>query len=141
LGGGPDGEAEEQAEAAEEEEVMAKRCNRKGWKKEGIKVRQKQPGGPWWVFLTVNGKRRSKCVGTDRAAADTLADEWRAGMKLLGVMPSATVEDFQRVGALQPAAPTNGAAAITFGVYADRFMARYEPSADPEQRVEAFDLG
>src|SRR5262245_25200107 len=89
------------AGAAEEEEVMAKKRKRCSWKKEGIKVRQKKPGGPWWVFLTVNGKRRSKCVGDNREAADTLADEWRAGMKLLEVLPHATVQDFERVGALQ----------------------------------------
>jgi integrase len=107
---------------------------RKGWKKEGIKVRQKKRGGPWWVFLTVNGNRTSKCVGEDRAAADALADEWRAGMKLLEVMPSATVEDYQRVGALPKVTLT--ASGITFGEYAERFLKRNAPSDDPEHGLK-----
>jgi hypothetical protein len=113
---------------------MTSKKTRSGWKKEGIKVRQKKRGGPWWVFLSVNGKRRSKCVGEERAAADALADEWRAGMKLLEVMPSATVEDYQRVGALPQATPTGSG--ITFGDYAERFLKRNAPSADPDHGLK-----
>jgi hypothetical protein len=39
----------------------------------------KRVGSRWWVFLTVNGKRRSECVAEDREAADALADEWGRG--------------------------------------------------------------
>ena len=51
-------------------------------------------------------------------------------------MPGATVEDFQRIEALQPTTPAGVVAGITFGDYADRFMKRHAPSADPEHGLK-----
>jgi integrase len=42
----------------------------------GVTVRQKIKGGPWWVFLIHQGRRRSKLVG-DRATAEAVARELR----------------------------------------------------------------
>ncbi len=42
----------------------------------GVKIRQKTKGGPWWVFLNHQGKRKSKCVG-DKQTAEAVAKELR----------------------------------------------------------------
>ena len=42
----------------------------------GVRVRRKDEGGPWWVFIEHHGKRKSKCVG-EKKAADALAKELR----------------------------------------------------------------
>jgi len=42
----------------------------------GVTVRQKNKGGPWWVFLNHQGKRRSKLVG-DKPTAEAVARELR----------------------------------------------------------------
>ena len=49
----------------------------------GVTVRQKTKGRgqPWWVFISHNGKRASKCVG-DKAATEKVASEIRAKLKL-----------------------------------------------------------
>jgi hypothetical protein len=41
----------------------------------GVIVRQKEKGGPWWVFLNHQGKRRSKLVG-DKPTAVAVAKEY-----------------------------------------------------------------
>jgi integrase len=47
----------------------------------GVTVRQKEQGGPWWVFVAKNSRRRSKCIGTKRAA-DAVAEKLRARLAL-----------------------------------------------------------
>jgi hypothetical protein len=43
----------------------------------GVIVRQKEKGGPWWVFVNHQGKRQSKLVGDKPTAeaVDRLDDE------------------------------------------------------------------
>lgn len=47
----------------------------------GVTVRQKGDGSEWWVFVSRHGRRRSKCVGTKRAA-DAVAEKLRARLAL-----------------------------------------------------------
>jgi len=47
----------------------------------GVRVRQKQQGGPWWVFATHQGRRTSKQVG-DKKAAVALAAKMQAKIAL-----------------------------------------------------------
>jgi integrase len=49
----------------------------------GVKVRQKVKGKgqPWWVFITHNGQRTSRKVGSKKAA-ETVASEIEAKLKL-----------------------------------------------------------
>ncbi len=36
----------------------------------GVKIRQKENGGKWWVFINYQGKRKSKCIGSRKAAEE-----------------------------------------------------------------------
>ena len=47
-----------------------------------VTVRQKQKGrgNPWWVFVHVNGTRRSKKIG-DKRAAEAVASQIRRKLK------------------------------------------------------------
>ncbi len=66
----------------------------------GVSVRQKKPGGPWWIFVSHHGKRTSKQVG-DKKDANKLAKEVRTALAAgdLGLLeepeaPGATFADF-----------------------------------------------
>jgi integrase len=45
----------------------------------GVRVRQKEKDGPWWVFIKHRGRRKSKCIG-DKRAANALAKELRQAL-------------------------------------------------------------
>ena len=47
----------------------------------GVRVRQKQQGGPWWVFVTHQGRRTSRQIG-DKKAAQTVAAKIQAKLAL-----------------------------------------------------------
>src|SRR5438093_10919516 len=36
-------------------------------------VKVKERGGKWWVFIDYKGKRKAKCVGSEKAANDAAA--------------------------------------------------------------------
>ena len=67
----------------------------------GVKVRQK--GGKWYVFINHQGRRKAKCVGDSKRAAEEVKRKLEAKL---------TLGD---VGLLDTAPP-----AITFGDYAER---------------------
>ena len=74
----------------------------------GVSVRQKTPGGPWWLFIKHRGKRTSKLVG-DKKAADKLASETR--LALAG-------GDFGLFAPPEPPPPP----ALTFAQYAGAYL-------------------
>jgi integrase len=53
----------------------------------GVTVRQKKDN-KWWVFTAYKGKRKSKCIGENKRAADQVAEKIRAKMTL-GLFESA----------------------------------------------------
>jgi integrase len=109
---------------------MAKRCKRGGWRRDGVKVREKvKRSGVWWVFVNhaVDGRlqRKSYCKG-DRETADAFANELRAGFKLVEARQRGLkLEELERIGLAQASAPA--LPAITLATYAARFLAHNEP--------------
>jgi integrase len=45
-----------------------------------VKVRQRN--GKWWVFIDYHGKRKAKCVGTSKRAAEQVAEKIQARLSL-----------------------------------------------------------
>ncbi len=76
----------------------------------GVTVRQKEQGGPWWVFIKHHGKRRSKCIG-DKKAANNLAKELREALAA------------GDLGLIEEPAPSEG---LSFESYADQYLTRME---------------
>src|SRR5438093_3855221 len=72
----------------------------------GVKVRQK--GGKWYVFINHQGRRKAKCVGDSKRAAEEVKRKLEAKL---------TLGD---VGLLDTAPP-----AITFGDYAEQWLGHY----------------
>jgi integrase len=75
----------------------------------GVGVRQKVPGGPWWVFIRHRGRRKCKLVGDKRAALQ-LAKELRRGL---------AASDLN----LFPDPP----ATLTFAQYTEQYLPKVEP--------------
>jgi integrase len=71
----------------------------------GVRVRQKQAGGPWWVFIKHHGRRASKCIG-DKREAERIAKELRA------VLAAGDLGVFQDEGPKEK----------TFGDYAEEYL-------------------
>jgi Meiotically up-regulated gene 113 len=55
-----------------------------------IAVKVKQHKGKWWVFIDHQGKRKAKCVGTSKRAAEQVAEKIQAKIAL--GKPSPTME-------------------------------------------------
>ena len=72
----------------------------------GVKVRQK--GGKWYVFINHQGRRKAKCVGDSKRAAEEVKRKLEAKLTLGDV-------------GLLDAAPQ----AIFFGDYAEQWLAHY----------------
>jgi integrase len=117
---------------------MAKRKpKRGGWVREGVKVREKVKGsGIWWVFVNNGGQRKAYCKGAEEIA-DAFANELRAGFKLVEARNRGlTTDELQRIGLAQaePSASNDG---VTFAVYAQRVLDRWEPREDdPEHGLK-----
>src|SRR4030095_145794 len=45
-------------------------------------VKVKQHKGKWWIFIDHKGKRKAKCVGTSKRAAEEVAGKIEAKLKL-----------------------------------------------------------
>ena len=73
----------------------------------GVSVRQKEPDGPWWVFIAHRGRRKSKLVG-DYDTARKVAKECRQALAA------------GDLGLLQE--PEQEPAALTFGEYAAQYL-------------------
>jgi integrase len=76
----------------------------------GVKVRQKD--GKWYVFINHHGRRKAKCVGDSKKAAEDVKRKLEAKLTL------------GEIGFLD-AAPQ----AVSFGDYAERWLAHYVPVA------------
>ena len=111
---------------------MAKNRKRCGWAREGVKVREKRKGsGVWWVFINHDGKRKSFCKGA-RDAADAFANEMRARFELVEARKHGlTIDELQRIGLAESAAPTDYSASVTFSAFAARFLERNQPDERP----------
>ena len=72
-------------------------------------VKLKRYKGKWYLFIDYNGKRKAKCLGTDRKLAETIKRQVEAKL-VLGDLGVFGTEEQNR---------------STFGAYADAWMKDY----------------
>jgi integrase len=82
-----------------------------------VQVRQKNKGGPWWVFVNHGGKRKSKSVGSRKAAL-----ELKAAIEAEIAKGSFSIDAAEKIP--------------TFGTYARKWLEGY---VETECRASTFD--